>query len=35
MANELLFTVVHKDPVRAKEVRLADVGLKERADVEE
>ena len=35
MANELLFTVVDKTPVPATPVELADVGLKERGDVEE
>ena len=35
MANELLFTVDKKDPVPAEPVRLADIGLKERSDVEE
>lgn len=35
MADELLFTVVDKTPIPAKRVELADVGLKERSDVEE
>jgi hypothetical protein len=35
MANELLFTLVEKTPTPAKSVELADVRLKERADIEE